>query len=188
MMGAMTPSRRSRSSPWLLAGLLVAAGTTHVVAPAPYVRIVPRALPAPEALVALSGVVELTCAVLVAVPRTRRIGAWATVVLFVAVFPANVQMAIDSGDGAGWYRAVAWARVPLQVPLVLWAVGVARRQRPDIAVPADPGPATRLPSDVDPPAGSGPREGRGGIRMRTRTAVLAWRSPREGRGGRQRRT
>jgi uncharacterized membrane protein len=127
-MGAMTTRRWARSAPWLLAGFLTAAGVTHFVAPAPYVRIVPRALPAPELLVALSGVAELACAALVAVPRTRRVGGWATAALFVAVFPANVQMALDSGDGPAWYRAVTWARVPLQVPLVLWAVAVARRQ------------------------------------------------------------
>jgi uncharacterized membrane protein len=128
-MAVVSTRRRSRSSPWLLAGLLAAAGVTHLVAPERYVRIVPPALPAPGALVALSGVAELACAVLVAMPRTRRIGGWATVALLVAVFPANVQMALDSGGGAGWYRTVAWLRVPLQVPLVLWAATVARRQR-----------------------------------------------------------
>jgi uncharacterized membrane protein len=129
MMAAMSRSRWARAAPWLLAGLLATAGVTHLVAPGPYVRIVPPALPAPAALVALSGVAELACAVLVAVPRTRRTGGWATVVLFVVVFPANVQMALDSGGGAGWYRTVVWLRVPLQVPLVLWAASVARRQR-----------------------------------------------------------
>jgi uncharacterized membrane protein len=124
----MTTGRWARSAPWLLAGLLAAAGVTHFLAPAPFVRIVPRALPARELLVALSGVVELGCAVLVAVPRTRRVGGWATAALFVVVFPANVQMALDSGGGPGWYRTVAWARLPLQVPLVLWAATVARRQ------------------------------------------------------------
>jgi uncharacterized membrane protein len=114
-----------RLSPWLLAGLLAAAGAMHFAAPDPYIRIVPRALPAPGALVALSGVAELACAVLVAVPRTRRIGGWATAALFVAVFPANVRMALDSAHADGWYRAVVWARLPLQVPLIAWAVTVA---------------------------------------------------------------
>jgi uncharacterized membrane protein len=67
--------------------------------------------------------------VLVAVPRTRRVGGWATAALFVVVFPANVQMALDSGDASGWYRTAVWARVPLQVPLVLWAAVLAGRQR-----------------------------------------------------------
>jgi uncharacterized membrane protein len=126
-------SRWKRSSPWLLAGLLAGAGVTHFVTPGPYRRIVPKALPEPEFLVAASGVAELACAALVANPRTRRFGGWASAALFVAVFPANVQMALDSGRAVGsghfpgWYRAVAWARLPVQIPLVWWAAAVARR-------------------------------------------------------------
>ncbi len=123
------PTRWTRASPWLLAGLLAGAGVVHFVAPQPYVRIVPKALPAPDILVAASGAAELACAALVAHPRTRRFGGWASAALFALVFPANVQMALDSARGTGWYQAVAWGRLPLQVPLVWWAVAVARRAR-----------------------------------------------------------
>lgn len=121
------------AAPWLLAGLLTAAGVTHFVAPTPYERIVPRVLGHARMLVELSGVAELACAALVAVPRTRRLGGLASAVLFVAVFPANVQMALDGGVPGGTGLAaspvVAWARLPLQVPLVVGALGVARRAR-----------------------------------------------------------
>jgi uncharacterized membrane protein len=122
-------SRWKRSSPWLLAGLLAGAGVTHFAIPRPYARIVPKALPEPELLVAASGVAELACAALVAHPRTRRWGAWTAAALFVAVFPANVQMALDSARGPAWYRAGAWARLPLQAPLVWWAVRVGQTSR-----------------------------------------------------------
>ncbi|HEV2087466.1 MAG TPA: hypothetical protein VGR21_04045 [Cryptosporangiaceae bacterium] len=120
-------TRWARASPWLLAALLAGAGVLHFVAPQPYLRIIPKALPEPELLVAASGVVELACAGLVAHPRTRRLGGWAAAALFVVVFPANVQMALDAGRGPAWYQAVAWARLPLQVPLVWWGVAVARQ-------------------------------------------------------------
>jgi uncharacterized membrane protein len=55
------------------------------------------------------------------------VAAWATAALFVAVFPANVVMALDAADRSIAYRAAAYARLPVQVPLVLWAVWVARR-------------------------------------------------------------
>lgn len=110
-----------------LVALLTAAGVTHLTHPRLYDRLIPRRLGRPRPWVLGSGV--LGCAAAVAVPRTRRAGALATAGLFVAVFPGNVQMALDSRPGArSWARrpVVAWARLPLQVPLVLWAWRVAR--------------------------------------------------------------
>ncbi len=74
---------------------------------------------------------EVVAGVLVAVPRTRRLGAWMAVVVLVAVWPANVQMALDGGlPGAGFpagATAVSWLRVPLQAPLIVWAYRQTRR-------------------------------------------------------------
>lgn len=120
-------SRLRSASPYLLAGLLTVTGSLHFVVPEPYAEIVPDRLPSPYAVVYVSGVAELLCAAGLAVPRTRRTAAWATALLLVAVFPANVQMALDAGDRSEAYRWGTYARLPLQVPLVLWAVSVARR-------------------------------------------------------------
>jgi uncharacterized membrane protein len=73
-----------------------------------------------------SGVAELLCAAGLAVPRTRRVAGWATAALMLAVFPANIQMALDADGHSDVYRWVTYARLPLQVPLVVWAVSVAR--------------------------------------------------------------
>lgn len=110
-------------SPWLLAALLAGAGTTHFLAPDPYDAMVPSFLPAPRAWTYGSGIVEVGLAAAVAGPRTRRRGATAAALLFLAVFPANVQMALEPGDVPRW---LALARLPLQVPLVLWALQVRR--------------------------------------------------------------
>lgn len=113
-----------------LAGLLLVAGAAHFVVPRSYERIVPRMFGDPAFWVRWSGVAEVGCAALVAVPRTRRFGALAAAVVFVVVYPANIKMALDGGvPGAGFplgSTAVAWARLPLQVPLILWARRVAR--------------------------------------------------------------
>ncbi|MFJ6214624.1 hypothetical protein ACIQGZ_15005 [Streptomyces sp. NPDC092296] len=119
-----------RRSALLLSGLLAGAGVLHLVRPEPFDAIVPSALPgAPRLYTQLSGVAELACAAAVAVPRTRRLGALATAGLFTAVFPANVQMAYDWRRAAPAKRAVAYARLPLQAPLIGWALAVRRGSR-----------------------------------------------------------
>lgn len=131
------PTRRSRPGeppPWtqsprrhlLLYGLctlLGGAGLLHLVVPGPYARIMPGPLRQYAAqLVFVSGLCEIGCAALLAAPRTRRLGAYATAALFVAVFPANVQMALDTTSSSPLSQLLTWLRLPLQAPLILWAL------------------------------------------------------------------
>ncbi|MFF0462516.1 hypothetical protein [Streptomyces mexicanus] len=117
---------RSERSPLLLAGLLAAAGVAHFAVPRPFDAVVPRALPGgPRAWTFASGAAELALAAGLAAPRTRRAAALAAAAFFVGVFPANVKMAVDWRRRPAAQRAVAYGRLPLQVPLVLWARGVA---------------------------------------------------------------
>jgi uncharacterized membrane protein len=108
-----------------LAALLVVTGILHFAVPRPYERIIPHVLPDASArpLVYASGVAELVAAGLL---FTRRQGWW-VVALLVAVFPANVQMALDDPS------VLTLGRLPLQAPL-LWAARPsprpARRPRP----------------------------------------------------------
>ena len=111
----------------VLAGMLATAGVTHFLAPGPYDSIVPRTLPGrPRTWTYLSGVAELAVAAALAHPRTRRLGGLAAAGLFAAVFPANIKMAYDWRRASTAKRAIAYGRLPLQVPLVLWALRVAR--------------------------------------------------------------
>jgi uncharacterized membrane protein len=120
----MSP-RRPRAA--ALAALLTTTGALHLVVPAPFDAIIPRALPGtPRCWTLASGVAELAVAAAVAAPRTRRHGAAAAAALFIAVFPANLKMARDWANRPVALRAVAWGRLPLQAPLVLWALRVRR--------------------------------------------------------------
>lgn len=111
----------------LLAGLLATAGVGHFAVPGKFDAIVPRSLPGgARTWTYLSGVAELAVAAAVAHPRTRRRGALAAAALFAAVFPANVRMAHDWRHRPAPQRAVAYGRLPLQAPLVWWALRVAR--------------------------------------------------------------
>lgn len=142
---------RTGSAP-LLAGLMAAAGITHFVAPKAYEALIPSFLGPPRAWVYGSGALELACAAGLAVPRTRSRAGWATAALLVAVFPGNVTMAARAGARPGWFRAAAYARLPMQIPLVWWAVRAARSAR----LAADPRhtgtePAARRPASRDRP-------------------------------------
>jgi uncharacterized membrane protein len=122
---AMTARRRT--SLVGLAALIGGSGVLHLVAPRFYRRIVPAPLQGRQAeVVAVSGIAEIACALLLLHQRTRRPAALATAILLVAVFPANVQMALDGGYPDAPFpansRLGAWLRLPLQVPLVLWAL------------------------------------------------------------------
>ncbi|MDQ3610402.1 MAG: hypothetical protein M4D85_02140 [Actinomycetota bacterium] len=125
--GVSVRQRVRRASPYALAALLTATGLAHFVSPGSYDGLIPPVLPNPRAWIYGSGIAEIACAVAVAIPATRRGGGLASAVLFVAVFPGNLYMAIEPGDVPRW---AALARLPLQVPLVLWALQVARQSRP----------------------------------------------------------
>jgi uncharacterized membrane protein len=110
-----------------LTALLAIAGLSHFVVPDQYDGIVPQRLPMrPRTWTYLSGVAELACAAAVARPSTRRRGAIAAAALFVAVFPANIQMAWDWRERSHPEFAIALLRLPLQIPLVVWALRVSR--------------------------------------------------------------
>ena len=117
---------RSERSPLLLAGLLAAAGTAHFAVPRQFDAIVPRSLPGtPRTWTYVSGAAELALAAGIALPRTRKTAALAAAAFFVGVFPANVKMAVDWRDRPARQKAAAMGRLPLQLPLVLWARSVA---------------------------------------------------------------
>lgn len=142
-MTALTrPRPASPASAAVLGGVLALSGVLHLVVPRVYEPLIPRPLGNPRAWVLGSGVAELACAAALAPARTRSAGALATAALLVAVFPGNVTMALRTRRGAPGIttrRVVAWGRLPLQVPLVGWALAVARGARAAVAAaPAAP--------------------------------------------------
>jgi uncharacterized membrane protein len=111
----------------VLSALLAVAGVTHFALPKPYDRMVPTTLPgSARTWTYLSGVAELAVAAAVVTPRTRRLGGLAAAALFTVVFPANVKMAVDARNRSRTERLATVARLPFQVPLVIWALRVSR--------------------------------------------------------------
>ena len=121
-------SRLRAASPYLLGSLLVVTGTIHFAFPKPYDGIIPGFVPGPPRFwTYASGLLEWACAAGIFAPRTRHHAATATALLFVAVFPANIEQAVNA-HGTG--RVLALARLPLQLPLLMWAWQVRRASAP----------------------------------------------------------
>ena len=126
MSGGM--SSVSRSGP-RLARFLAVAGVAHFAVPKFYDQMIPPQLPGtPRQWTYGSGAAELAVAAAVAVPKTRAVGARAAFWLFICVFPGNVQMWLDArrDKRPGYEQAVLTARLPLQLPMLIWAARVRR--------------------------------------------------------------
>jgi uncharacterized membrane protein len=118
-----------RAQPYLVGAIFIVAGALHFKNPAMYEQIVPPYLPAHAELVAVSGFFEILGGVGAALPATRRSAGIGLLALLVAVFPANLYMATDAPKFAAVVPAWAlWARLPLQVLLMLWVYGATVRR------------------------------------------------------------
>ena len=122
----MDPESLRTAARLLLAGFMSLAGIMHFVSPRPFEKLVPKALPNPRLLVHVSGVFEILGGVGLLVPFSREFAAWGLVALYVAVFPANVNQAVNDIQFRGRTipRWVLFARLPLQALLVAWALWV----------------------------------------------------------------
>lgn len=112
-----------------LAGpFFVLAGTLHFVIPRTYRRIMPPWVPAPVAMVYASGVAEVAGGAGLMTARTRRPAGWWLIATLLAIFPANIHMALNPqrfpnlpGGAAG-----LWARLPGQAVFVAWVLAAMR--------------------------------------------------------------
>ena len=110
---------------YLLAGLFAVAGVAHFVRPQLFVRLVPPYLPAPLLLVYVSGALEVLGGLGLLLPATRVVAGWSLIALLIAVFPANVHMALHP---EAFPQVPAWSlyvRLPLQFVLMGWVYWAA---------------------------------------------------------------
>ena len=129
-----------RAGRWLFAGILV-SGILHLAMSRLYARIIPPIFPRPILLVLISGAAEILGGAGLLVPRFRRPAAYGLAILLVAVYPANIYMAVYHIPSSGLIgnRWLQWLRLPLQLPLIWWALYYARRTAVLAAAPtADP--------------------------------------------------
>ena len=103
---------------WLLAIAFVLAGINHFLNPAFYLRMMPPVLPAPLILIYLSGVFEIALGILLLIPRFTRFAARGLIVLLIAVFPANIYMAMNPQIFSEFSSTALYLRLPLQLLLI----------------------------------------------------------------------
>ena len=117
-------SRTKRILLWVMAAAYVLAGINHLMNPGFYVAIMPPDLPSPEWLNVISGLAEIVLGVYVLEPRVRALAAWGIIALLVAVFPANLYVALENvgpgGPGTG-PGAIGYVRLPFQALFIVWA-------------------------------------------------------------------
>ena len=107
----------------------IVAGALHFVIPKVYRRIVPPYVPAPVAIVYASGVAEIAGGAGLLAERSRRPAGWWLIATLIAVFPANLHMALNPGDYPrvpGGAKAL-WGRLPLQGVFIAWVLRAMRR-------------------------------------------------------------
>ena len=106
----------------------IVASIPHFTSPERYLPMMPPFVPAPLAMIYVSGVAELLGGVGLLVARTARMAAWGLVALLVAIFPANIWVAINGANAAGlpsspWYT---WSRLPFQIVFIWWVLASVR--------------------------------------------------------------
>ena len=105
-----------------LIALFTFAGIMHFVNPEPFNSIMPKIIPGtPTFWTYLSGIAELTCAALLSLRRTRRLGGICSALLMLAVWPANFEMFYQWSDRPWPEYLAALLRLPLQIPLIWWS-------------------------------------------------------------------
>lgn len=113
--------------PWIVAAAFTVSGVVHLADPGVFVPLVPEFLPGRTGLVYVSGVAELVCAV--GLWRRDRWAGIASAALLVLVWPGNLQYAISAqGEGDVSAAVVGWIRLPLQLPLIWFALQAGRRR------------------------------------------------------------
>jgi len=115
----------------LLCGpFFIFAGAMHFIKPRFYLQMMPPWLPAHEFMNYASGVAEVAggAALMHPDPRIRRLGGWWTIATLLAVYPANIHMALNPDDFKDVPPAALYARLPFQAVFIAWTVGAMNRR------------------------------------------------------------
>lgn len=128
---SIAPNRLKKVFQILLSLFVIIAGTLHFIKPEPFVKIVPDYLPYHLELVYISGFFEILFGIGLLIPLLSRAAAWGLILLFIAVFPANINMAFNNIpiQGVPHNQILYWLRLPFQAVLIVWAWWFTKEQK-----------------------------------------------------------
>lgn len=106
---------------FLLCAFFVGAGVMHFVNPGFFLKIMPPYLPWHLELVYLSGIFEIVLGILVVIPKYTRLAAWGLIALLIAVFPANIHLAMNPQIMPDVSPTAHLIRLPFQLVFIAWA-------------------------------------------------------------------
>ena len=128
---SIAPNRLKKVFQILLSLFIIIAGTLHFIKPEPFVKIVPDYLPYHLGLVYISGFFEILFGIGLLIPSLSSAAAWGLILLFIAVFPANINMAVNNIpiQGVPQNQILYWLRLPFQAVLIAWAWWFTKNQK-----------------------------------------------------------
>jgi uncharacterized membrane protein len=120
-----------KTSNRILTAVFILSGVLHLANPQGFMWLMPPWMPEPIALIYVSGVVELVCAA--GFLFKQRWAGWLSALVLLAIWPANIWFAFSVlGSPDVWLIVAAWARLPLQLPLIYFAVKYSRSEKPSL--------------------------------------------------------
>ncbi|MGK0290413.1 MAG: putative membrane protein [bacterium] len=115
----------------LLGALFILGGIAHFTKTQVYLNIMPSYIPWHLAMVYISGVIEIILGIAVMIPQFKKLAGYGLIGLLIAIFPANINMAINNisfGDAPA-SPAFLWGRLPIQLLLIVWAYWVTKESK-----------------------------------------------------------
>lgn len=129
----LNPNKRFRDNARIAAGIFfIFTGVSHFLMPEMFMKMMPPFLPAPLFLIYLSGVFEILGGAGLMLSRTKQAAAIGLILLLVAVFPANIYVAVNNVQLGGFMSAsiYQWIRLPMQLALIWWVTWTAEIHLP----------------------------------------------------------
>ena len=117
----------------IIATCFILAGANHFMNPQTYLSMMPSYLPYPEALNLISGAAEIAGGIGVLIKPLRSAAGWGLIALLIAIFPANLQMALHGLQGVNIAPWILWLRLPFQFVLIAWVYFTCLAVRPGTA-------------------------------------------------------
>ena len=113
----------------LFALLFILGGVNHFIDPNFYLKMMPEYIPMHLEMIYISGVFEILLGIGLLIPKYSRLAAFGLILLLIAIFPANLHMALNASQFSEIPDIGLWVRLPVQFLLIWWAWTYTKKSR-----------------------------------------------------------